>query len=211
MIDFESHPTLLEPYCFVCQILSDQCHGGTEEHLTPVTGPGGAPRRIPAKSVVWVPQMAGTTLCPGLEEGGASETFPVSRLLVCTGCNICVHAACYKVDLPRRDEASGGDGWRCDRCVHIADPDNGFVTCCFCRKAGGALKRTNDNKVRTLPYRDSYNLLVFKLLKITTVLDKGFKLQNYRFLILRYMDYGTVGTGYRYYRYVPVSSFMFPE
>jgi hypothetical protein len=87
--------------------------------------------------------MAGTTLCPGVEEGGASETFPVSRLLVCTSCSICVHAACYKADLPRQ---SGG-GWLCDRCAHLEKPDSGYVTCCFCRKSGGALKRTTDDKV----------------------------------------------------------------
>ena len=138
-----------EPYCHVCQILSDQTGDSGDSALTPVTGPGGTPRRLPAQSVVWVPQMAGTVLCPGVEEGGASETFPVSRLLVCSGCSLCVHAACYQADLSRREQRSES-GWRCDRCVHIGNPDHGFVTCCYCRKSGGALMLTTDNKVGSL-------------------------------------------------------------
>jgi hypothetical protein len=130
----------------VCQILSSdhaQQDSGQEPLLTPVTGPGGTPRRIPAQSVVWLPQMAGTTPCPGEEEGGASETFPVSRLLVCSRCSICVHAACYRTTA----RSAVGGRWLCDRCVHAEGySDNGSVTCCFCRKSGGALKRTTDNK-----------------------------------------------------------------
>ncbi len=141
----------------MCQILSSdhaQQDSGQEPLLTPVTGPDGAPRRIPAQSVVWLPQMAGTTPCPGEEEGGASETFPVSRLLVCSRCNICVHAACYRTTVRR-----GGGRWLCDRCVYAEGyTDNGSVTCCFCRKSGGALKRTTDNKASLLRYRGYLNI-----------------------------------------------------
>ena len=127
--------SLLEPYCDVCQVLL--------EHSPDTNLAVDEKTRHPAQSVVWMPQA---------EERGVSTSadichaFPVSKLMVCDRCKVCVHAACYQVDAPSR--LSEAD-WVCDRCrSEDFTPKPGASTACsLCNnKSTGAVKFSSINK-----------------------------------------------------------------
>ena len=122
--------SMLEPYCDVCEILLERSQDSDKISVSPTI-------RIPDQSVVWIPQRtekaesASDNIC---------QTFPVSKLLVCVKCKVCVHAACYQTD-------KDCDEWRCDRCSANKPNVKTHATCYLCNgRNRGALKFSDKNK-----------------------------------------------------------------
>lgn len=117
--------SLHEPYCNICEILLERKPDQNlmRSHEAKVSE-SSVP--IPQQSMVWIPRPESTL------EGTANQAFPVSRLLVCSRCKVCVHEVCYGSD--------GSENWMCDKC---AAPEKITVTCYICKRTGGALKKTS--------------------------------------------------------------------
>ena len=114
-----------EPYCNICEILLERTPSqnlamGHEAKINESTVP------IPQQSMVWIPRPESTL------EGTTDKPFPVSRLLVCSRCKVCVHEVCYG--------AVESENWMCDKC---ALPEKKTATCYICKRTGGALKKTS--------------------------------------------------------------------
>jgi hypothetical protein len=59
-------------------------------------------------------------------------------IVFCSGCNLCVHQACYG-DFPIPD-----DDWYCDRCLFEKHNPSATVSCEFCHKKTGMFKLNAD-------------------------------------------------------------------
>ena len=102
-------------------------------------GEGVAPK-LPKHSVVWVPNRKEGNGVPANEEEEDKEDEEdsvISRLLICSSCQLCVHRSCYL--LP---EEGDNDSWTCQAC---SLPPS--AACSLCQQPGGLLQRTDKGRL----------------------------------------------------------------
>ena len=98
----------------------------------------GVPAKLPKHSVVWVPsRKEGNGANEEEEDEEDEEDSVISRLLICSSCQLCVHRSCYL--LP---EEGNNDNWRCQAC---SLPPS--AACSLCQQPGGLLQRTDRGRL----------------------------------------------------------------
>jgi len=125
--------SVTEPYCRLCQLLLEP------ELRFGLMGKGeGVPAKLPKHSVVWVPsRKEGNGANEEQEDEEDKEDSVISRLLICSSCQLCVHRSCYL--LP---EEGNNDSWTCQAC---SLPPS--AACSLCQQPGGLLQRTDKGRL----------------------------------------------------------------
>ena len=125
--------SVTEPYCRLCQLLLEP-----ELRFGLMRKGEGVAAKLPKHSVVWVPnRKEGNGVNEENEQEEDEEESVISRLLVCSSCQLCVHRSCYL--LP---EEGNDDGWTCQAC---GLPPS--ATCSLCQQPGGLLQRTGRGRL----------------------------------------------------------------
>ena len=127
--------SLTEPYCRLCQLLLEP-----ELRFGLMAKGEGLLPKLPKSSVVWVPKRKeGTEEDTNIEEEEEEEeeASVISKLLVCSSCQLCVHRSCYL--LP---EEENKEGWTCQACN--LPPAS---LCSLCQQPGGLLQRTDRGRL----------------------------------------------------------------
>jgi len=121
--------SLKEPYCTICQILLEP--NIRAKLLTEVSK---STKKVPMQSAIWIPFQE-TKLTPSVKY---AEGCPISLLLVCQRCKLCVHSACY-------GEVNVGSDWQCQRCNHDLSSSSP-ISCKLCGEGGNDLRLTVDSE-----------------------------------------------------------------
>ena len=125
--------SVTEPYCRLCQLLLEP-----ELRFGLMRKGEGVATKLPKHSVVWVPnRKEGNGVNEENEDEEDEEESVISRLLVCSSCQLCVHRSCYL--LP---EEGNNAGWTCQAC---SLPPS--ATCSLCQQPGGLLQRTDRGRL----------------------------------------------------------------
>uniref|UniRef100_A0A5S6QGK0 [histone H3]-trimethyl-L-lysine(9) demethylase n=1 Tax=Trichuris muris TaxID=70415 RepID=A0A5S6QGK0_TRIMR len=119
---------LTEPHCVLCQLFVSRILAKRMESI---------PQRSRRVVSDFCFQKNDLTLHPGTTSKKDIET---DLLLVCSVCDVVVHAGCYNAKLDRSEVNAS---WKCDRC---SDVNEQVVCCVLCGSSGEAFNRTSDGQ-----------------------------------------------------------------